>query len=207
MKKLRETMRRGMVLVAMMMLAASTLCAQTAAAAANDGAEIAVTYAGQRSIVTGPGNGFWLQGVAADASQPVYRGLALAGDFTFGHSGNTGGAGSALDVVTIVAGPRFTWKMPAHKLRPALFGEALFGVAHGFNSIFPEGASTPSSASSFALMTGGGVDLPVSRWAGIRLLQVDYVRSTLPNGGANVQNSFRIAAGVNFTLPGIHHSK
>lgn len=197
---------RGAILWgAMTLLATSRLAAQTAPVP-TDGAEIAVTYAAQRSIVTGPGNGFWLQGVAADASVPVYRGLSLAANFTFGHSGNTGGAGSPLDVVTTVAGPRFTWKS-ASKLRPAVFAEGLFGVAHGFNSIFPEGASAPSSASSFALMTGGGVDLPVGRWAGIRLLQVDYVRSSLPNGGANVQNSFRIAAGFSLTLPEIHHKK
>ena len=199
-------MRRSAVLVvAMAMLAASTLAAQTAPA---DGVEIAVTYAGQRSIVTGPGNGFWLQGVAADASLPVYRGFSLAANFTFGHSGDTGGAGSPLDVATTVAGPRFTGKA-AHgrKLRPALFGEALFGVAHGFNSIFPEGSSTPSSASSFALMTGGGIDLPIGRWVSLRLIQADYLRSTLPNGGANVQNSLRIAAGVNLTMLGRNHRK
>jgi peptidoglycan-associated lipoprotein len=125
------------------------------------------------------------------------RELSLAADLTFGHSGSTGGAGLSLDVLTTVAGPRFTWKSSkVGKLQPAFFGDALFGVAHGFNSIFPEGSSAPTSASSFALMTGGGIDLPLNHWAGLRLLEADYVRSSLPNGAANVQNSFRIATGV-----------
>jgi peptidoglycan-associated lipoprotein len=211
MKKSVETMRRAAVpLVSMTMLAASLLAAQTKQVAGPQpagGAEFAVTYAAQRSIVTGPGNGFWLQGAAADASVPVYRDLSLAASLTFGHSGNTGGAGSSLDVVTMVAGPRFTWQMrpTVSKPRASLFAEGLFGVAHGFNSIFPEGSTLASSASSFALMTGGGIDVPLSRWVGVRLLQVDYIRTSLPNGDANVQNSFRVAAGIRLSLSGLHH--
>jgi peptidoglycan-associated lipoprotein len=213
MKQSVETMRRAAVLlVSMKMVAASILAAQNTPAALPQpagGAEFAVTYAAQRSIVTGPGNGFWLQGAGADASVPVYRNLSLAASLTFGHSGNTGGAGSSLDVVTMVAGPRFTWQMrpTVSKPRPSLFAEGLFGVAHGFNSIFPEGSTLATSASSFALMTGGGIDVPLSHWAGIRLLQLDYVRTSLPNGAANVQNSFRVAAGIRLSLPGLHHPR
>jgi hypothetical protein len=129
MKKSVETMRRAAVLlVSMKMVAASMLAAQNTPAALPQpagGPEFAVTYAAQRSIVTGPGIGFWLQGAAADASVPVYRSLSLTASLTFGHSGNTGGAGSSLDVVTMVAGPRFTWRMrpTVSKPRPSLFAE------------------------------------------------------------------------------------
>ena len=221
MRKPGETVRRNAIcLVPMTMLCASLLHAQSAPATQHDpatpglstGAEIAVTYAAQCSIVTGLGNSFWLQGVAADASLPVYRmgsrELSLAVDLTFGHSGSTGGAGSPLDVVTTVAGPRFTWKAShVGKLQPAFFAEALFGVAHGFNSIFPEGSSAPGSANSFALIAGGGIGLPLTRWASVRLLQIDYVRSSLPNGGANVQNSFRIATGITLRFSDMHSRK
>jgi hypothetical protein len=57
------------------------------------------------------------------------------------------------------------------------------------------------------LIAGGGIGLPLTRWAGVRLLQIDYVRSSLPNGGANVQNSFRIATGITLRFSDMHSRK
>jgi peptidoglycan-associated lipoprotein len=53
-----------------------------------------------------------------------------------------------------------------------------------------------SSASSLALQAGGGMDLGLKRHVSLRLLQVDWLRTQLPNGGTNVQNHFRISTGV-----------
>jgi hypothetical protein len=45
---------------------------------------------------------------------------------------------------------------------------------------------------------GGGLDLRFAKHIGIRAVEADYVRSTLPNNAGNVQNDLRLAAGISF---------
>jgi opacity protein-like surface antigen len=98
--------------------------------------------------------------------------------------------------------------------RAAVFGHALFGVAHsslgaGVNLPIIGGISTGlTSANAFAMAFGGGVDIGVSRHIAVRAVQLDYLRtqfsatdalttglSTSLNGG---QNSYRASAGIVF---------
>ena len=53
---------------------------------------------------------------------------------------------------------------------------------------------------SLALQVGGGVDLGLTRHFGIRVFQADWVRTQLPNGTTDVQNTLRLGAGVVFRL-------
>jgi hypothetical protein len=98
-------------------------------------------------------------------------------------------------------GPRYTYSpaWSAHSMgKMAIFGEGLFGGKHGFNTVFPSSRGALGAASSFAMQLGGGVDLRFARHLGVRAVEADYVRSTLPNGAANTQNDLRLAGGVVF---------
>jgi hypothetical protein len=57
---------------------------------------------------------------------------------------------------------------------------------------------------SFAMEFGGGMDLRFARYLGIRAVEAEYVRSTLPNGAGNVQNDLRLAAGIAFHFDSKH---
>jgi len=89
------------------------------------------------------------------------------------------------------------------------FGQALFGVAHGFNSYFPAPAPTyyTTSSTTFSTTLGGGLDLAISPRVWIRAAEVDYHYSLFPNSPNNVlksdrQNELRISAGVVFRFGG-----
>ncbi len=64
-----------------------------------------------------------------------------------------------------------------------------------------------TSANSFAVQAGGGVNLYLTRSFGIRLLQADYVRTTLPNAAANTQNDLRLAFGITYHCSLPRHSR
>lgn len=143
---------------------------------------------------------FALQGAAADllwnlGPAKPRLGVGIAFDAGVEHTGNVNGAGYGLTLSTFTAGPRF--KLSLGKTQT--FAQALFGVAHGSGSEFPQSNNTlVNSANSFALVAGAGADYPINRRLSLRFLQVDYLRTALPNNSTNWQNNLRIAAGLTF---------
>jgi hypothetical protein len=141
---------------------------------------------------------FTLQGVAADATWNLGHlssalHLRLAADVGVEHTGNVNNAGYGLTLSSFAAGPRFT--LPIKKT-PA-FAQALFGVAHGSGSEFPQSGNLLSqSANSFALDLGVGADYPVNKRLSVRILQLDYLRTALPNNSNDWQNNLRVGAGL-----------
>ena len=95
-------------------------------------------------------------------------------------------------MTTFTAGPRF--KLPGNRVRS--FAQALFGLAHGSGSKFPNGNSVESSANSFAVDLGAGADYFLNKRISVRILQLDYLRTALPNNTTNWQNNLRIGAGL-----------
>lgn len=147
---------------------------------------------------------FGLEGFAADAGWKFnalgfgkHAGLGLAADLSVVHTGNEGNAPYGLTLITLTAGPRF--HLPGtRKLRP--FAQVLFGFAHGSDSAFPQGNALNDSANSFALDAGGAADYDVSKRLSVRVLQLDYLRTGLPNGNTNWQNNLRIGVGLTLRL-------
>jgi len=144
---------------------------------------------------------FTMQGAAADLywnlshSEPDgntgFR-MGLAVDIGGEHTGNVNGSGYGLTLTTFTAGPRFI--LPGDKLR--IFAQALFGLAHGSESQFPNGNSVESSANSFAVDLGAGADYSLNKRISVRILQLDYLRTALPNNSTDWQNNLRIGAGL-----------
>ena len=153
------------------------------------------------NVAGGDSNRFTLEGAAADAywkmvSLPSGANLGLAVDGSMENTHNMNGAGYGLNLFSFAGGPRL--RLSTHKVQP--FAQALFGVAHGWGSEFPSGGNTlASSASSFALDLGAGADYPLNKMnkrLSLRVLQLDYSRTSLPNNTTNWQNNLRIGAGI-----------
>jgi outer membrane immunogenic protein len=160
-------------------------------------AELALDYTYLRS--NAPPGGctcFNLNGGSATFAWPVKPGgLAAVGDITVDHAGNIGSSGLSLTLSTFTAGARYTPRLGHSSLQP--FGEALVGIAHASGSLVQ--GNTPGAANAgaaFAANLGGGLDLRANRRFSIRLIEGDYLLTTIDNGTNNHQNSLRISAGV-----------
>jgi outer membrane immunogenic protein len=154
---------------------------------------VAVTYDFERAKVSNVSCGcFWLKGGSADLAVPFYRGLSVAGSIGGDHA--TGNPGGGLSKISYMAGPRYTFGVPSTRI----FGEALFGGVHAFDGTFPATGAVPSSANSYAMQIGGGLDLMLHGGFALRAFEVDYVRTALPNNGSNTQNDLRLAFGLSY---------
>lgn len=162
-------------------------------------AMFATEYAGVASQNSG---NFWMNGGAADASFNVLGGLGIAADFSVDTAGNVGIGGSA-NKVQFAAGPRYTIEMSgshSERFENRIFVEALGGIAHGYNGLYPSSTGVQNSASSSAVLIGGGYDLGLRGGWGLRLLDAAWVRTMLPNGAANVQSDLRLGFGLSYRM-------
>jgi hypothetical protein len=168
--------------------------------------DVAVTYTEQYSnLVSTPT--FWHNGGSIELSAQLAHGFGLAANVAGTQTDNAAGSGIGLSLVTATFGPRYTYYQPLgaeRKRSLAVFGQGLLGQAWGFNSYFPTRSGGIRSDDSLALQVGGGVDLGLSHNFGIRVLQADWIRTELPNGTTNVQNTLRLGAGLLFRLPHGH---
>jgi hypothetical protein len=194
-----------MLLAAPLLLTAS-LKAQANATASTPGhqeVDLAVTYTAQHSnLVSTPT--FWQQGGGIELSAQAYRGLGVAANVTGTNVSSAANSGVGLTMVTATFGPRYTWYKPignAHKRSVAIFGQGLIGEAHGWNSYFPSVTGEQTDYNSFALQVGGGVDIGLSSHFSVRAIQADWLRTQFPNSTTNIQNSFRLAAGIVLRFP------
>lgn len=128
--------------------------------------------------------------------------FSIAGEFTGGHASNISALGQDLTLTTFMAGPRVSY--PWHRLAP--FAQIFFGGAHGSDSYFPSGTSFSTSASSWAFKTGGGLDINLTRRFAVRVFDVDYLRTALPNGTSDSQNQLMIDAGIVIKFGGRHEA-
>jgi hypothetical protein len=69
------------------------------------------------------------------------------------------------------------------------------------NSYFPTPAAGLTDYNTFALQVGGGVDIGLSRHFSVRAFQADWLCAQFPNSTTNVQNTFRIGAGLVVRFP------
>ena len=123
-------------------------------------------------------NGFTVAGAGA-----ISETIAIEGDFSF-HTGSvpTGLGSLDIDIMTFAAGPRFTFDREGPK--PYVHTLAGFSRLSAFGG----------SSTDFALILGGGVDVPAGDKVSLRF-GVDYVPVFLSGTTAN---NIRVIAGVVF---------
>jgi hypothetical protein len=157
--------------------------------------DLAVTYdAAQANIVFG--SNFWMQGGSVQIHGQFWHGLGVVADVGGLRTGDAHGTGVGLDLVTATFGPRYTRSWP--RRRYAVFGQALAGDAHGFDSVFPATNAVTSSANGLALQVGGGMNVQFSRHFAWRGFEVAWLRTHLPNATTNVENNLRVGTGLVF---------
>jgi hypothetical protein len=190
--------------VAVWLLASLAVCAQQAvdrAALTHLSTDLAVTYNAERSQLVPSQCCFWMQGGGVDADFTFWKGFGLAGSFNSRHASAVA-PGVDVNELVLAAGPRYTFTTNAGRSgtedRPRwqIFTQGLFGGVHAFNGVFPGRGGAVSSAGSFALQAGGGVNLLFRRNFGLRLFEVNYARTTLPNSAGNAQNDLRLGFGL-----------
>jgi hypothetical protein len=170
--------------------------------------DLAVTYTAERAkIATTDCGCFWLQGGSVNAGVTLFHGLGVAANFTGGHSSGIA-PGVDLNKLAFMVGPRYTlgtarWTnhLLGSRHQTNLFGEALFGFAHGFDSAFPTSTGVTSSATAFSMQIGGGLNIALAHGFGLRALEIDYVRTSFPNDASNTQNDLRLSFGISYRLP------
>src|ERR1700723_3612878 len=130
---MRTSIHESVLLAGVSMMARVVASGQetTSAKQLNAPFDVAITYDASRANVTA-GNGFWMQGGSVEIHGQFWRGLGVVVDVGALHTGDADGKGAGLDLVTATFGPRYT-KSWAHHSR-ALFGQALAGGSHGFDS-------------------------------------------------------------------------
>jgi len=180
-------------------------CMTLSASAQSHSSAASVNVRFSEQISNGPAGScgcFAMQGAAGDVAWRVYRlgrgnGGSLSGvaDVGVEHTGSVSGAPYGLTLTTVSFGPRFT--VPASR-HAQIFAQSLFGVAYGSNSQFPEHNTFVTSANSFALNLGAGLERSLSEHIAVRILQMEYLRTALPNNSSNWQNNLRLSAGITF---------
>ena len=135
---------------------------------------------------------FGADGGYAAAAYSLFPWLRIAGEVTGSHANNIGTLGQNLTLLTYTAGPQVV--LPFGRFE--VFGHGLFGGAHGSDSYFPSGNTFSTSANSFAISTGGGLDIGLTPHFGVRAAQVEYLRTSFPNGTNNTQNHTVYSAGL-----------
>ncbi len=169
--------------------------------------DFALTYTAERAKLAPSNCGcFWLNGGSGEAASTFYQGLGIAANLTLNHASSIA-PGVNLSQTAFMAGPRYTFSTSRRTDRrftkkhgTYVFAEWLLGGVHAYNSVFPSSSGTTASASAFSMQLGGGANVALARGFGLRVLELDYVRTTLPNNGSNSQNDLRLAFGVSYHL-------
>jgi hypothetical protein len=201
---MRVSIRGKVLFVSAWMLAVPACWAQhnQKPAAPAISTDLAVTFATERSELAPGQCCFWFKGGGADAAFTLWKGLGIAASLTGDHASN---ATPGLDAnkITFLAGPRYTWTSPVgnvNKPRLQLFGQGLFGGAHGFDGLYPTSTGVTPTASSFAVQAGGGLNVLLTKHFGLRLVEADYIRTAFPNGYDNTQTGVRLAFGATYHI-------
>jgi len=205
---MRISNRGKVLLVGACLLAGATSWAQQSqnpVAPDTVSTDLAVTFATERfQVLPGPAS-MWFKGGGADAAVTFWKGLGIAASLTGDHASNIT-PGVDANKITYLVGPRYTWTAwqghvtAADNRRLQVFGQALFGGTHSFNSYYPALPAATSSANSLAIQAGGGLNLYLTRNLGLRLLEADYVRTALPNTASNLQNDMRLSVGLTYHI-------
>ena len=158
----------------------------------------------QANAPPGVCNCFGLNGGFVETAVRIDNTVSAVGEGTFSHANDISALGQNLTLSTFEVGPRVTLR--GHTLAP--FGQALFGVAHGADSFFPEGGTFATSATSFGYSLGGGVDVNLTRRFAIRALQAEFTHTSFPNGTVNDdQRHLFIGAGISTHWGGTRQSE
>ena len=156
-------------------------------------AELALDYTLLRSNAPPGGcSCFNLNGGSATFAWPLKPAsqFALVGDLTAAHASGISSAGYDLLLSTYTVGARYRPRLGHSPLEP--FGQVLLGAAHTSGALV---SGQTNAGAAFAANLGGGLDLRANQRFSFRLIEADYLVTTIDNGVNNHQNNLRISSG------------
>lgn len=154
--------------------------------------DLGVSYLWEHANAPPRGCGcFSMQGGLAFGEVHVTPHLAAAFEFSGAHASNILNSTEELTVMTWLAGVRYTVNPRA---RWRVFGEAMAGGARSSSNF-----AYANDAFGGAMATGGGLEAGSGR-VRVRVVDVDYLYTHLPNGTNNSQNLVRVSTGVVWRL-------
>jgi hypothetical protein len=184
--------RFGWALLAVVLTASASAQSKPAAAEAIGRLDLSVNYvadiANARPGVCGC---FALQGGGTEDAFYFRPDKAIVVDVSVVHTAQVSGTNAGLGLATFLAGPRYAIR---NKSRFVPYVQGLIGGVVGFDGLFPGQSST--TAKSFAVSLGGGLEMRYSRRISFRMIEADYVNTRLPNNATNSQNNLKLAAGI-----------
>ena len=184
---------RSIALAAGLLLGAATAAmSQTMPHESAASGDAALTYHWVRSNAQ-PGDCgcFDLNGGGISGSWHLHSRLAVVAEIGVEYARNGPSPATSLTLVSYLAGARYALPQPwRHGPRP--FVQVLLGVGHAGGGIAGAGDGT----TAFATRLGGGIDVPMSTYFAIRIIQVDYDLTEFKNTTTDRQNNLLLAAGI-----------
>jgi outer membrane immunogenic protein len=139
-----------------------------------------------------------MNGGAASFAVPVKSSISVVVEAGAVTASNVNSTGLDLTLSEYLVGGRYSLR---RHTRFTPYGQLLLGAAHASGALAP-GQFGLGSSTAFAMATGGGVDLNLTRHLALRLFQTDYLLTLLPNRTNDHQNNFRFSTGVVFHFGG-----
>ena len=205
-------MRSKLMLIALLGLAILPCAGQTSGGGSKktgdsvlDKFDFGLTFTDKYAKISNTdGTYFNLPGGSLDAAYTFNkwdRRWAVAADFQGEASTQPITLGYGLKQISFVVGPRYTvWRQKNAERKSNFYAQALVGGMHAWDSLFQSSptAKGVTSTNSFAFQCGGGLNLPVGKKVGLRVGEVDYILTKLPNAYNNFQGDVRFSTGLNF---------
>jgi hypothetical protein len=189
------------ILGAVSVSAAGQSSGGSASAPVADKFDVAVNFTYEVAKIASTTNRFVLPGGSVDAAYNFggkAGGLSLVLDVN-GASKSNVEPGVNLTQFSAMGGARYSFHFAAKSAHGVdLYGEFLGGGIFASNGLFPGASSATNSASSGAIQAGGGANIRLTYSLALRLLEADFITSSLPNSTNNRQYDLRLSNGLVF---------
>ena len=194
-------------LAAMLALAAVALpLTQAHAQFGGRSADFGMSYIQERSKFVGasPDDYFYLRGAKIDYTVDLWHGFGAS--VTGAGLAATNLRGSIdIEHIQFLVGPRYTYNLghitdTAWNRHGSAFVEGKVGYTIAPSGLYPSNGVEQTHASSLTYQGGAGINVTMYHRFDLRLIEGGYVRTALPNGGTNIQNTVWAGSGINFHL-------
>ena len=197
-------LRGSLLALAATALLGAAVLAPLAASAQHSG-DFALTYTQEKAKFSGNYcQCFTMRGATADFAYSFWHGIGVS---TSGQGLAVSNLNGNIDIhqITFMVGPRYTYNVGridpvVDTRRGGIFIDGKVGYTFATAGLYPVNGTLTDHASGLTYQVGGGINLNLYHRFELRLIEVDAVRTQLPNGANNQQDSLRMAAGVNVHL-------
>jgi len=166
--------------------------------------DLGMMYTQERVKFVGasPSDYFYLRGATVDLSYNLWKGIGVSGTGTGLAATNVRGS---IDIqhIQFLVGPRYTFNLghitdTAWNRHGGVFVEGKVGYTIAPAGLYPTSGVEQTHSSSITYSVGAGINYTIYHRFDLRIIEGGLVRTELPNGGSNIQNTLRLASGINF---------